>query len=150
MCGGKKAVMVSLIEGVELNTCEDCGKFGKRVKVLVGQKQAIVHQARQMARPRENEKIVIMVPGYAKMIKQAREKMGLKQEDVAKKISEKESLLHNIESGHHEPDVELAKKLGRFFHIKIIDEIEDKGDPQEQGKSPGSLTVGDLINIKKR
>jgi uncharacterized protein (TIGR00270 family) len=110
----------------------------------------------------------IFVTGYGAMVKNAREKLNLKQEDFAKSINEHKSLVHQVESEHIKPNIVLAKKLERVLHIKIVEEIKpgtqglelnsDSKNKTETGpngrgvqkqKSDG-LTLGDLINIKNR
>ena len=77
--------------------------------------------------------------------------MGLKQEDFAKKINEKLSVVSGIESGRHKPSMELAKKIGRFLRISLVEEIEDKEEEKIAGKGASEeLTIGDLIKIRKR
>ena len=77
--------------------------------------------------------------------------MGLKQEDLAKEIAEKESVIHWLETGRHEPSLELARKLEKFLGIRLIDEAEEgTGGGIISAESKGKYTLGDFIKIKKR
>jgi len=73
--------------------------------------------------------------------------LRLKQEEFAKKLNEKESLIQKIESGHFEPSIGLAKKIGRFLKIKLVEEYEEVHEKQVRSKT-GSFTIGDIIKIK--
>ena len=47
--------------------------------------------------------------------------MGLKQFELAQKISEKESIIHKIESDSEDPSIQVIKKLERLFKVKLIE-----------------------------
>jgi putative transcription factor len=57
---------------------------------------------------------------YAKVLREAREKMGLTQEELGKKINEKASVISHLEGGKLKPDIALARKLEHFFKIKLL------------------------------
>ena len=63
----------------------------------------------------EEEIIRLVVGDFATRVRKAREKLGLKQEDFAKKIKEKESIVHKLETGEFKPNLDLAKKLEKIF-----------------------------------
>jgi putative transcription factor len=159
MCSSQEASYRIEVEGSILNVCEKCVSYGRlvgKIKQAPSEKQK---KKQEKATLREEikktakatETVQLIVPNYAALIKNAREKTGLKQEEVAKKIAEKESVLHKLESGVMQPDMSLARKLEKFFRIKLIEEVEVDGSAGEEKKTHSdSLTVGDLINIKKR
>jgi putative transcription factor len=151
LCGRKEAKFKTEIEGTHMFACEDCSKFGKvkdkaNVKVIVEDHK----------RPEVKEFDYIFVPNYGLMVKNARERLGLNQEDFAKKINERESLLHQIESQHFKPGLELARKLERTLHIKIIEEVLENEELENArkdirpAKPEGPLTLGDMLDMKKR
>ena len=53
-------------------------------------------------------------------IRQAREKMGLSQEALGRKIKEKPSVIKLLESGKLKPDNILAKKIEHFLRVEIL------------------------------
>jgi len=145
MCGSEGKLYKTIIEDAQLNVCHECSKFGK-VTGIVEQKGANKITANT---ENQTEVMEIIVEDYAEKIRKKRESLGLKQEEFAKKISEKESLIQKIESGHLEPSIGLAKKIGSFLKIKLTEEHEETHEKQSSTKTD-SLTIGDFIKIKKK
>jgi uncharacterized protein (TIGR00270 family) len=82
--------------------------------------------------------------------------MNMNQEDFAKKLNLRLSMLHQIESEHFKPDVETAKRLEHALHINIIEEISNEDlekkpqiHPNNQLKS-NSFTLGDMIKVRRK
>ncbi len=135
----------ALVEGVELNVCSACSKFGK---VLAPVKKFVPKiPARKEPVEEKEEKIELLVEGYSDIIKKKREAIGLTQKDFAKKINEKESIVHKIEVGAFEPSLALAKKLEKELGVKLIEEHEEKHETFKRKKEEG-FTLGDFIKIK--
>ncbi len=134
----------ALIEGVELNVCSECSKFGK---ILVPIKRNIRKEPIKKFPPKE-EKIELLVEDYAEIIKKKRESMGLTQKEFANKLNEKESTIHNIETGTIEPSLSLAKKLEKVLGVKLIEEYMEKQETRKNKKIEG-FTLGDFIMFKK-
>ena len=135
----------ALIEGTELDVCSNCARFGK---ILHKPNPAVIEKAiRKKQMPKKEEPDLVIVPDYGRIIKEKRERKGLKQEELAKAISERESLIQKIESGHLEPSIRLARKLESFLKIRLVEEYQEKRIIGQDSRS-GTLTIGDLI--KKR
>ena len=153
MCGSETRLYKAEIEGTMLNVCEHCAKFGKVI--------ASIHDRRHIEKiqtHREKEKKAVpmlskeeltegIVEGFAGIIKEKRESLNLKQEDFAKKINEKVSLIHKIETGSFEPDIKLARKIEKFLKIRIVEQKEASSFHLEKTKSD-SFTLGDFIRVK--
>ena len=153
MCGNKEAVYNTEIEGSLLSTCESCAAHGNvksRIRVEQEAPKKKGFSPKQATERAEQEIVEIIVGNCASLIKSAREKKGLKQEDLAKILHEKESVIHNIESGRMQPSISLARKLEKYFKIKIVEEYTEKAKPKTSSQGLGSLTLGDIANIKKR
>lgn len=150
MCGEEIGCpLVASIEGVELSVCNKCAKFGKvirKTKTLVKEEKTKKDFVRNV--PQREKIIQILVEDYSTKIKNAREKASLKQEDFAKKINEKASLIHNIESGKFEPSIKLARKIEKFLNIKLIEQHEEQ-HTGIKGESGEGFTIGDFIKVKK-
>ena len=146
MCGSETYLVVADIEGTELNVCNKCAKHGKIIKKIEPvRKNSYVRKKRE--KPIEKEIIERIVNNYGKLIKTAREKLDLKQDDFARKINEKTSLIHGLESEHHEPSIKVAKKIEKFLKIKLVEEEQIEETEISTTKSE-ALTIGDLIKIK--
>lgn len=147
LCGKVEGSLArALIEGVELDVCSTCGKFGK---ILAPVKRYSPKEQRKMlqkAEPKE-EKIALLAENYSGIIKQKRESMGLSQQDFAKKINEKESTVRHMETGTFEPSIPLAKKLEKMLGIRLVEEYEEKHESAKR-KSEEGFTLGDFIKTK--
>ena len=148
MCGAEGFLVRAEIEGSQLKVCKTCSKYGKVLDRFPDRRKNN-RFFKKKEKKEEPEVQLIINRAYPRLLKNAREKMGLKQEEAAKKLSEKESLIHHMEAGQFKPSIALAKKLERFFHIKLIEEYDGKFEKTDKKKS-GDLTIGDLIKIKKR
>ena len=155
MCGKEAPLFCTEVEATKLDLCQTCSKFGKvlfmrRPPVNRVETKKVEHRKQATA---EQEIIEILTEDYAKKIKEAREKTGLKQIEFAKRISEKESLIQNIESGKFEPSIALAKKLEKILKITLIEQHQEgKAVIDSEGKHEkrDSYTLGDFIRVKKK
>lgn len=145
MCGKEATLYRTIIEDTELKLCKECSSFGK---VLDQVKISILKKIKQKLMPKR-EIMQIITPDYAAKIKKAREKLSMKQSDFAKFISEKESILHKLETGVFEPNIKMARKLERILKIKFVEEHEEVYGTTEKKKDE-SFTIGDVIKIRKR
>jgi putative transcription factor len=53
-------------------------------------------------------------------LKIARNKMGISQEELGRRLNEKLSVIKHLESGSLKPDDVLTRKLERFFKIQLL------------------------------
>ena len=151
MCGKQGELYRAEIEGTQMNVCRLCAKYGKVIKRVVPERYEKKKKQPEKKGNDEPKAEIIQVirKGYGERIRQQREKMGLKQEELAKKISEKLSLIHKMESERFEPSITLARKLEHFLRIKLVEEQELKKEPH-QISTHDQFTVGDFIKIKRR
>ena len=89
-----------------------------------------------------------VVPDAASRIRRAREKQNLSMELLAKKMKEKESVLHRIEQGKFTPPINLARKIERVLRIVLIDKGGADLAETNTPKAGGALTLGDLLKEK--
>lgn len=61
---------------------------------------------------------------FHRVIREAREKMGLSQEQLGLRIAEKTSVIKLLESGRLKPNIILARKLERFLKIQLFAPVE--------------------------
>jgi putative transcription factor len=68
---------------------------------------------------------------FSKIIKSARELLGLSQEELGMKINEKPSVISHLETGSMKPDDALARKLEHFLKVQLFipsEEIDGQGE----------------------
>lgn len=157
LCGTKREeVFRAVIEGTELNVCSECARYGRvvgkrAIAAEPGKPLGLNERGRPLvpASAPKKEALMVIVPDFADRVKNKRESLGLKQKEFAKLISEKESLVHNVETGSFEPSIELARKLERFLRIKLVEEYEEEHTVGMPRTKDGELTIGDLLNTKE-
>lgn len=147
LCGKDTELFRVNIENALMNVCCKCSKFGEVISKVV--EKEIKEEKKLVKRKVEDKMIEIIKEGYGLIIKKAREKIGLKQEELAKKIKEKVSVVHKLENELIEPSLELARKLEKFLKIKLIEYYENKREKATVGNDR-ELTIGDLLNDKSK
>jgi len=145
MCGRSGEVIGAIVEGTMLKVCSSCSKFGNVIEV---KKPEIKEEVSRIVPIRHVETVEMIVEDYFSLVKKAREKRDLKQEEVAKQIAEKESVVQKVESGSLKPSLKLAKKFEQFFKIKLIESYTEEKKKNLDFKS-SDLTIGDLLRMKK-
>lgn len=144
LCGVEDCLVDAIVEGSVLKVCSRCKEFGDVIEV---HKDEVRREQPKKVYFKEPEEYV--VDDYGNKVKNAREKLGLKQEDLAKKINEKESTIHKVESRQLKPSIILANKFEKFLSINLIEKYKETEKPKIDFRS-GSLTVGDLLRLKKK
>lgn len=86
---------------------------------------------------------------YSKRISRARQRKGLTQEQLAKQLAEKKSVISRLESGEMRPSDRLVKKLEHTLGIKLRERAEYQVEPAKKRITSGGVTLGDLIRMEK-
>jgi putative transcription factor len=73
----------------------------------------------------EDEEMVLR-DDYSKVIKSARELLGIKQDELGMKINEKPSVISHLEAGTIKPTDALARKLEHFLKVELFVPAEDE------------------------
>ena len=81
---------------------------------------------------------------YDERIRNARERAGLSQEELAKQLNEKASVIRKLEHGDILPSDDVQRKLERALDISLV-EGEEADDSEWSSDSPGSMTLGDVV-----
>ncbi|MHC1588483.1 MAG: multiprotein bridging factor aMBF1 [Methermicoccaceae archaeon] len=142
-----------LIEGAELEVCQQCSSLGTEVRKAPPPREDI-HSTkpspRPVRRPRRDvfSTLEEIVDDYPERVREARAKKGLSQEELAERISERLSLIKKIERGEFVPEEKMIKKLEHELDIKLTappstEELE--GTPPSEG-----TTLGDVVKIKRK
>lgn len=83
----------------------------------------------------------------ADRVRHQRMKLGISQEELAKRVKEKLSLIQKIETGKMTPDSKLCRALEHELKIKLliprkeISEVPSAAPPTE-------VTLGDIMRVK--
>ena len=112
----KKMVVV---DGTVFNVCIPCSKRGKPyvpAQIAVKKKKPLAVKPQKKIELADE---TILTPNFAKLIREARMKMGLTHEQLGMKMNEKAQLLKKFETGTLKPDEIFAKKLERYLGIKL-------------------------------
>ena len=143
VCGKKSENLVdAIVEGSMLKVCSGCSRSGKVIPIL---SQPVVKEEKQIEK---EEDVDVIINNYSELIKKAREKKDLTQEELAKDIGEKESTVQNVESGNMKPNFKLANKLKVYLGIDLIEKVERvdvKKEMKDIDFKDKSLTIGDLL-----
>ena len=151
MCGKKGQMYNVEIEGARIVACESCAGHGKKInKIIVQEPKKEKPKREQAIQEKEEEPVIIVVENYNVLIKNKREKLGLKQEELAKAINEKESLIQQIETKKIEPDTKTAEKLEKKLNIKLLELYKPPVITKNNSKEKEPVTLGDMIQIKTR
>ena len=116
ICGNRSANTRIRIDSSVLNVCKVCASTGTIIDIPKPTPSAVPVTAENI-RPGAEE---IVVEDFGKLIAKARQKTGLKQDEIALKLNEKLQVIHAAESGRR-LEIKLAKKLEKFFGIKLIE-----------------------------
>ncbi len=161
LCGAPEAQTTAQVEGVQLKVCRNCQKHGS-VKKKSSNYRGPSNQGHN-----PQEKLVIregpeqkLVSNFKTLMREAREKRNLNNEDFAKLLQEKESTVAKWESGSMRPPILAAIKIGRILRLNFIEKedipIEQSANPEKServnhNKSVSDeLTIGDFIKVRKR
>jgi putative transcription factor len=137
ICGSGKANRKTKIDNAILNVCDECVSFGEEIRP-----PAIKIIKKQIPKLEEPEEV--LKPDFSEIIKTSREKMRLKQDELAKKLNEKSSVIKRVEEGW-DPSPSLINKLEKFFNIELTESQEEK--KLESKKNKEKLTIGDVVEI---
>lgn len=126
ICGTKvlgEAILVQ-IEGAILAACASCSKLG--TPVVAKQVKAELKRNRSLPAPLEisTGAELGLRPEYPELVKSAREKLGMRQDQLGGLVGEKASVISLIERGKLRPTLELARKLERVLKIRLLTEEE--------------------------
>ncbi len=151
-----------IIEGAKLTVCNRCAQFGSGdwgASKPVPVKQApagwvttsspppTTTRPRGMRNDVETVEALELVEDYGKEIRKARQKLGLSEKDLAKKMQEKESVIKNLEKEELTPDNRLIAKIKKYLSLDIVERVDaDKG--KILAKPPGKATIGDKLRMK--
>ncbi|MHA2035633.1 MAG: multiprotein bridging factor aMBF1 [Promethearchaeota archaeon] len=149
-----------ILEGARITVCHNCAQHGTKIHKPTSytygktpiQKKPYASPKRPKIKPQIVEEIEI-VSDYAKRVRNARNKLGLNQDQFAQKLNEKPSLIRRIETGKAEPTVKLAKKIQNLYSVQLLtksDETDYNVQESKFMKKSSGSSLGDIAFIKKK
>jgi len=138
-----------VVEGSEMTVCPSCKQYGSERKPSIasqpGARRVVLKKKKSSTKIEFQDELI---ENYHLIVRREREKRGWSQEQLAKKIQEKESLIKKIENNEITPEPEVVEKLERLFNIKLREQIpEVKVEGKGKKLSP---TLGDIVVVKKK
>jgi len=135
VCGSKDATRKAKIEGVILRVCDRCVKLGEEIPVLkIEKKKKILSEIEPY----------VLVKDFNIIIRNERQKRNLTQEEFAKKMNEKLSVIKRIEDGWQPPE-NILHKIERFLNIKLLQNKTEIKISQKTGNK--NITIGDIVEV---
>ena len=166
VCGGQiyGKPRKALIEGAKMIVCQECAKLGSihfepEVKSSMPSHVSVKRTRRTPAAASFlTRRTTASVPedfeikeGFGSLVRAARERLGLSQEDLGKKIGEKVSILRKIEVEKISPDRRLARKLEHFLKVELLVPPKDYEIPEDlSSPHPSGVTLGEIAELKTK
>lgn len=143
ICGNTPVRAQILLEGAKLLACGRCMRTGKILHRFHDDEEPSEAPVSRPAGPASEE----VVENYAKVIKDARQRLKLPISVVAERISEKESYLQAIEGGRLTPTMDVARKLEKELGIKLVEKVEASVGPSAAASTKrfSAPTLGDML-----
>lgn len=145
ICGKKDVLVRAEIEGAILEVCQGCARYGKILSRPPELKRSSPVPQRRVIEPEDVEAVSA---DAGEKIRKKREKLGLTQEQLARKVAEKESIVQKIETWAMAIPIVMARKFEKQLSLHLV---EEAGPAMvSMSKTPGSImTIGDLIKKKE-
>ncbi|MEM5814226.1 MAG: multiprotein-bridging factor 1 family protein [Candidatus Aenigmatarchaeota archaeon] len=141
VCGKAGAGRKAKIEGVIMTVCDKCVSMGEEIMAPV----KIVFEKKQERVP--EEMLISVKKDLGQIVKNRREKMGLSQEELARRLLLNVQVINRIEKGWM-PPLATVDVLEKFLKASLTERVEAETiKPTKGGKK---LTLGDIVEIKKK
>jgi len=169
MCGAETPSPKTVkVEGAELQVCDECADFGTEVREESGSStstkystssssgsgsgssQSSQSSSSQSSNTRRRDMFDEMdeiAADYDDRIRNARENTEMNQEELAKSIGEKASLIRKLERGDVLPTDDVQQKLESELAISLTESGDEEGEWSSDSAGSG-LTLGDMVKRK--
>lgn len=170
MCGKEVPSLKAVrIEGAEIDVCDECADFGTEIRTespsststkystgsssegstSSGSSSSSSSASTSSGSRRDMfDEMEEIAQDYHERIRGAREASGLSQEELAKQLNEKASLIRKLEHGDVLPSDNIQTKLERKLDISLAESADMDDSEWEGGSSTGSYTLGDVVRRK--
>lgn len=152
-----------VIEGSRLLACMKCSNLGepdvKGDAPTLQNASTSRTRARPLGSPKSTKPTVNRLPReveeleiteeFPKLIKKAREKNRMSQQDLAEAVKERLTIIQKIELGKMAPNLRLTHTLEHVLRIKLLLPRKEPEIPVSK-MDQSELTLGDVIQYKKK
>ena len=164
MCGKEVPRLRKVqIGGSTLEVCNECARFGEDTAPAAPQAAPVTSGTAAVAAPtpartfthhgKKRDALsrgeMELVDDYNRRIITGRRKKDLTQEELAKRINEKKSVISRLETGEMRPSDRLVKVLEKVLDIKLKERMEYQVESSKKKVASGGVTLGDLIKMEK-
>jgi putative transcription factor len=144
------------VEGAKMLVCRSCQALGKPYQEEPAPQLQRPSFTGIIRSPRPYEKRPAELPkeiqeldvaeNFNDLVRKRRMKLGWSQDDLARKVKEKLSVIQKIETGKITPDTQLCRRLQHELKIKLL--VPRKEAPAPKIATPTEVTLGDIVKIK--
>lgn len=149
-----------IFQDTELLLCEICAKqlnadeMTDASKVLLRRDSTQTTGTRTIMRKLQKQPEELeyeYVRGFGSLIRNARIRMGLEMEELARILGISQSYLLRIEQERVKPTLNLAHRIERVLNIKILRKVSSElaHTSDTSGDEPKPFTLGDILVIEK-
>lgn len=146
MCGKAGELVTADVEGVELQVCRGCSKYGTVRRRTLSDEGRFSRPAVSM---REESEFKV-VGNFSSLLRESRERRKMTQEEFAKFLQERESIVAKWENGTVKPFVDVARRLEKLLGVKLVEKDEVAEIKIERAGRSDELTLGDFMKVRKR
>jgi putative transcription factor len=145
------------VEGAKMLVCSSCQHLGKPYQEespipmrsfapgTPRMPRTIHRRAPELPRGMEESEVA---EDYSNLVKTHRMKMGLSQEELAKRVKERLTVIQKIETGKIAPDSKLCRELEHELRIKLL--VPRNATPAPKMAAPAEVTLGDIVRVKEK
>ncbi|ERH10299.1 MAG: transcriptional regulator, XRE family [halophilic archaeon J07HX64] len=176
MCGTETADPSRIkVEGAELNVCDACTDFGTELQTEEESSSTSTKYSTSSSSSSSSssgssgsrststtttssggggrstdiyEDVDELAQDFDERIRTARERANLTQDELARELNEKASLIRKLELGETLPTDDLQRKLEGHFDIDLSAGGDVDTDGWEGDSSTGGYTLGDMVERK--
>ncbi|MDF1537741.1 MAG: multiprotein bridging factor aMBF1 [Candidatus Thorarchaeota archaeon] len=91
-----------------------------------------------------------LIEDYSLVIRSARQKKKMSQEELAQKVGERVATLQSIESGRLKPTRKAIRGLERELGISLLEPMGTVPLKTSRGTGEGGPTLGDIVKVKRK
>jgi len=146
-----------IIEGAKMTTCVQCAKLGSaewKPEPKTLNLPFKIEPSRQFKpkrvkrRIREIREDLTIIENFGSIVRKARLRMNLSQEDLGRKIGEKVSVIRKIEGEKIMPSERLARKLEHALGVKLLVPFVEPQISTSLSQTNRGVTLGEIAYLK--